>query len=103
LAWAKRTKIRGGENTYSPACGEELISRFGYGKAMPPTATYEDIKTYQHHVEKNIELSSPKNFIGKSKSDLDLINRFGVQLIAIKELVPKKARMKRVILYLIFR
>jgi trk system potassium uptake protein TrkA len=40
-----------------------------------------------------IELSPPKNFIGKSLRDLDLINRFGVQVIAAKELVPNRLNM----------
>ena len=40
-----------------------------------------------------IELSAPKNFIGKSLRDLDLINRFGVQVIAVKELVPDHLNM----------
>lgn len=37
-----------------------------------------------------IELSPPKAFVGKSLQDLDLINRFGVQVVAIKELVPDR-------------
>ncbi|MEJ2219484.1 MAG: TrkA family potassium uptake protein [Desulfobacterales bacterium] len=37
-----------------------------------------------------IELSPPKTFVGKSLRDLDLINRFGVQVVAIKELVPDR-------------
>jgi trk system potassium uptake protein TrkA len=37
-----------------------------------------------------IELSTPKTFVGKSLRDLDLINRFGVQVVAIKELVPDR-------------
>jgi trk system potassium uptake protein TrkA len=40
-----------------------------------------------------IELSPPKNFVGKSLRDLDLINRFGVQVIAVKELVPDRLNM----------
>ena len=40
-----------------------------------------------------IELSPPKNFVGKSLRDLDLINRFGVQVIAVKELVPNRLNM----------
>jgi len=34
-----------------------------------------------------IELSPPKDFIGKSLQDLDLINRLGIQIIAIKEVI----------------
>lgn len=37
-----------------------------------------------------IELSTPKTFVGKSLRDLNLINRFGVQVVAIKELVPDR-------------
>ena len=37
-----------------------------------------------------IELAPPKTFVGKSLRDLDLINRFGVQVVAIKELVPNR-------------
>ncbi|MDY7032481.1 MAG: TrkA family potassium uptake protein [Thermodesulfobacteriota bacterium] len=36
-----------------------------------------------------IELVPPKEFAGKKLSELDLINRYGVQVIAIKELVPE--------------
>jgi len=32
-----------------------------------------------------IEISPPKQFIGKSLRELNLINRFGVQVVAIKE------------------
>mgnify|MGYP001816384772 CR=1 FL=1 len=32
-----------------------------------------------------IEISPPEHFIGKSLKELDLINRFGVQVLAIKE------------------
>jgi len=40
-----------------------------------------------------IQLAPPKNFLGKSLRDLDLINRYGVQVIAIKELVPDNLNM----------
>lgn len=36
-----------------------------------------------------IELVPPVQFVGKPLMDLDLINRFGVQAIAIKETVPE--------------
>jgi trk system potassium uptake protein TrkA len=32
-----------------------------------------------------VEISPPEHFIGKSLKELDLINRFGVQVLAIKE------------------
>ncbi len=34
-----------------------------------------------------IELSPPKDFIGKSLQELDLINRLGIQIIAVKEVI----------------
>jgi len=40
-----------------------------------------------------IELSPPRRFIGKSLHELDLINRYGVQVIAIKELIPDRAHL----------
>jgi trk system potassium uptake protein TrkA len=36
-----------------------------------------------------MELAPPKEFVGKSLKELDLINRFGVQVLAIKEITPK--------------
>ena len=40
-----------------------------------------------------VELSPPRAFIGKSLIDLDLINRFGIQVVAVKELVPERINM----------
>lgn len=40
-----------------------------------------------------IEFSPPSQYIGKSLRELDLINRFGVQVVAIKELVPDRLNM----------
>ena len=40
-----------------------------------------------------IELAPPRGFIGKSLKDLNLTNRFGVQVVAIKELVPDKLNL----------
>ena len=40
-----------------------------------------------------IELAPPKHFIGKTLMDLDLINRYGVQVIAIKETVPENINL----------
>lgn len=40
-----------------------------------------------------VELSPPRAFIGKSLIDLDLINRFGIQVVAVKELVPENVVM----------
>lgn len=34
------------------------------------------------------EIAPPDRFIGKSLRELDLINRYGVQVIAIKEIIP---------------
>ena len=36
-----------------------------------------------------VQLAPPPSFVGKSLIELDLINRLGVQIIAIKELVPE--------------
>ena len=36
------------------------------------------------------EIAPPKKFISKSLKELDLINKYGIQVIAIKELVPEK-------------
>lgn len=36
------------------------------------------------------ELSAPASFIGQSLRDLDLINRFGIQVLAVRELVPER-------------
>ena len=35
-----------------------------------------------------VELAPPKEFIGKSLKELDLINRYGIQVLAIKEIIP---------------
>ena len=40
-----------------------------------------------------VELSPPRTFIGKSLIELDLINQFGIQVVAIKELVPDNVVM----------
>jgi len=36
------------------------------------------------------EIAPPEKFIGKALKDLDLRNKYGVQIIAIKELIPEK-------------
>jgi len=40
-----------------------------------------------------IQLSPSKEFVGKSLSELDLINRYGVQVVAIKEIVPDRLNL----------
>ena len=40
-----------------------------------------------------IEMSPPKQFVGQSLRELNLINRFGVQVVAIKELVPDRLNL----------
>jgi trk system potassium uptake protein TrkA len=40
-----------------------------------------------------IELAPPKSFIGKALWELDLINRYGVQVVAIKEIVPERMNL----------
>ena len=42
---------------------------------------------------KIIELAAPKSFIGKTLRDLDLINRYGVQVLAIKEIIPDRMNL----------
>jgi len=37
------------------------------------------------------EIAPPKKFISKSLRELDLRNKYGIQIIAIKELIPEKA------------
>jgi len=36
------------------------------------------------------ELAPPDNFIGKTLRELDLRNKYGIQVLAIKELIPEK-------------
>jgi trk system potassium uptake protein TrkA len=40
-----------------------------------------------------VHLAPPKTFIGKKLRELDLINRYGVQVVAVKELVPERLNM----------
>jgi trk system potassium uptake protein len=40
-----------------------------------------------------VQLAPPSSFMGKNLIELDLINRFGIQVIAIKELVPENVVM----------
>ncbi|MFH1491709.1 MAG: TrkA family potassium uptake protein [Pseudomonadota bacterium] len=40
-----------------------------------------------------IELAPAKGFTGKSLSELDLINRYGVQVVAVKELIPDRMNL----------
>jgi trk system potassium uptake protein TrkA len=35
-----------------------------------------------------VELAPPKDFVGKKLKELDLINRFGIQVLAVKEIIP---------------
>lgn len=37
-----------------------------------------------------VEIAPPEKFIGKSLRELDLRNKYGIQVIAIKELIPEK-------------
>jgi trk system potassium uptake protein TrkA len=39
------------------------------------------------------QLAPPREFIGKTLIELDLINRFGIQVVAVKELVPENVVM----------
>jgi len=40
-----------------------------------------------------IQLAPPKDFVGKSLRDLNLINRFGIQVVAIKEIIPDRLNL----------
>lgn len=40
-----------------------------------------------------IQLAPPNDFIGKDLQELNLINQYGVQVVAIKELVPERLNM----------
>ena len=40
-----------------------------------------------------VQLAPPSTFVGKNLIELDLINRFGIQVIAVKETVPEKVVM----------
>ena len=37
-----------------------------------------------------IQLAPPKEFIGKQLKELDLINRFGIQVVGIREIIPER-------------
>ena len=36
-----------------------------------------------------VEIAAPKDFVGKTLKELDLINRLGIQIVAIKEIIPR--------------
>jgi len=40
-----------------------------------------------------VELAPPESFIGKALRELDLINRYGVQVVAIKEIIPDRLNL----------
>jgi len=40
-----------------------------------------------------VELAPPKGFVGKPLRELDLINRYGVQVVAVRELIPERLHM----------
>ncbi len=40
-----------------------------------------------------MELTPPKEFIGKSLAALNLINRYGIQVVAVKEFVPESVNL----------
>ncbi|MEJ2640052.1 MAG: TrkA family potassium uptake protein [Desulfosarcinaceae bacterium] len=35
------------------------------------------------------QLAPPEEFLGKTLAELDLINKYGIQIVAVKELIPK--------------
>jgi trk system potassium uptake protein TrkA len=40
-----------------------------------------------------VELAPPRKFIGKTLIELDLINKYGIQVVAVKEMVPENVVM----------
>ncbi|MFZ0447947.1 MAG: TrkA family potassium uptake protein [Desulfatiglandaceae bacterium] len=40
-----------------------------------------------------IQLAPPREFIGKKLKDLDLINRFGIQVLGIREIIPERLNL----------
>jgi len=40
-----------------------------------------------------VQMAPPRVFLGKKLKDLDLINKYGIQVIAIKELIPERVHM----------
>jgi len=40
-----------------------------------------------------VELAPPRKFIGKNLIELDLINKYGIQVVAVKEMVPENVVM----------
>jgi trk system potassium uptake protein TrkA len=40
-----------------------------------------------------VELAPPREFIGKTLIELDLINKHGIQVVAVKEMVPENVVM----------
>ncbi len=48
-----------------------------------------------------VQIEPPRGFVGKRLKELDLINRFGIQVVAVKELVPDRMNMIPTAEYLI--
>jgi len=40
-----------------------------------------------------VQIATPGKFVGKSLKELDLINQYGVQVVAVKEVIPKRVVM----------
>ena len=40
-----------------------------------------------------IEIAIPREFVGKTLRDLDLINRYGIQVLAVKEIIPEQVNL----------
>ena len=40
-----------------------------------------------------VQFAPPREFIGKSLAELDLINRYGIQVVAVKEFVPEQVNL----------
>ena len=57
--------------------------------------THENILEYIPLAEgySIVDLAPPKSIVGKTLGDLDLTNKFNVQVIVVKELIPEKVTM----------
>jgi trk system potassium uptake protein TrkA len=40
-----------------------------------------------------VEIAPPKEFVGKTLKEMDLTNRFGIQVVAVKEIIPRGATL----------
>ncbi len=64
----------------------DMAIKLAHRLAYPNVLEYVQVSAGVHIQE----LSAPDSFIGQSLRDLDLINRFGVQILAVREIVPER-------------